>query len=76
MKDVKEEKEDEAKEKDRKEEEEEEIDPVRIVAQVIASLPHSPPKSIVSSMEIASTSVIATIIDTSSTQSLFSPSQL
>ena len=32
----------------RKEEEDKESDLVRIVAQVIASLPHSPPKSIVS----------------------------
>ena len=77
MKDGEEEKEDEAKEEDKKEEEDEESDLVRISIEVISSLPHSPPKYVVSSMETTSTSVIATTtIDTSSDQSLFAPSQL
>ena len=74
MKDGEEEKEDEAKEEDNQGEEDEESDPVRIATQVIASLPHSPPKYVVSLVEIASASVIATTIDTSSTQSLLDPS--
>ena len=77
MKDGEEEKEDEAKEEDKKEGEDEESDLVRIATEVIASLPHSPPKSAVSSsMKTTSTSVIVTTTNTSSSQSLFSPSQL
>ena len=76
IKDGEEEKEDEAEEEDKKEEDDDESNPMRIATKFIASLPHSPPKSTVSSMEIASTSVIATTIDTSSSKSLFAPSHL
>ena len=75
MKDGEEEKEDKVEEEDKKEKDDEETNPMRIFVEVIASLPHSPPKFVVSSsMETASTSLIVTTIDTSSAQSLFSPS--
>ena len=61
---IEEDKEEEATEEDK--EDDEEIDPMRIVAEVISSLPHSPRKSIVtSSLEIASASLIVTTTDTS-----------
>ena len=51
------------------EEVEKEDDPVKIVAAVIASLPHSPPKTINSTMETGSTSKIVSITETSTAQS-------
>lgn len=75
LKDGEEEKDEGVDEEDK--EGDEENDLVRIVAQVIASLPHSPPKIATSSgMETALASVIATTTDPSSAQSLFSLSQL
>ena len=61
MKDREEEKEEEAKEEDKQEEE----DPMRIVVEVIASLPQFPPKFAISFVEIDSTSMIVSTLDTS-----------
>ena len=52
----------------------EEIDPVKIVAVVIASLPHSPRKILTtSSIETTSTGLIVTTTASTSTQSIFAP---
>lgn len=70
---VEEDKEEEATKEDK--EDDEETDPMKIIATVIASLPHSPSKpTTTSSSEIASTSFIGTTIDTSNIQSHFTPS--
>lgn len=75
LKDDKAEKDEEIDEEDK--EGDEENDPVMIVTQVIASLPHSPRKTATSyGMETDSTSVIVTSKDISSTQSPFATSQL
>ena len=65
MKDREEAKEEEAKDEDKKEEE----DPMRIAVEVIASLPHSPPKTAISTMETASASMILSSSATSIAQS-------
>lgn len=61
------------KEKEEEEVEEEEVeeedDPVKIAAAVIASLPHSPPKTVESIMVTGSSSKIVSITDTSTAQS-------
>ena len=72
MKDREEEKKEEAEEEDNQEEE----DPMRISLEVIASLPHSPPKSTISSVETASTSMIMSTTATSTTQSSLATLQL
>ena len=75
MKNDEEEKEDEAEEEVREQKEEEESDPIRIATKVIASLPHSLVKiATSSSMETTSMSLIVTIKDASTIQSLFTPS--
>ena len=63
-----EEKEEEYKEEEELEEEKDEDDPVRIAAESIASLPHTPPKT-VTSMESTSTGEIVSTTATSFTQS-------
>jgi radical SAM superfamily enzyme len=57
------------KEEEEKEEEivEEDNNPVKIVAVVIASLPHSPSKTFISTMEIFSSSKILSTKETSIT---------
>lgn len=71
------EKEEEGKEEEALEEEKDENDPKRIVATVIASLPHSPPKTGKSTMETASTSeIVSTTTVTSIAQSSLATSQL
>ena len=62
-----EDKEEEDKEKEAKEEDKEEDDLVKIAAAVIASLPHSPPKTVTSSrLESASAGLITSTSDLSS----------
>ena len=70
-----EQKEEEEKEQEEVEEEKDEDDLVRIVAEAITSLPHTPP-NIVTSMESASTSEIASTTATSFSQSTPTTSQL
>ena len=75
MKDDEEDKEEEATEEAK--EYDEETDPGKIVATIIASLPHSPAKlATSSSLEIDPASLIVTTTDTSNVQSLFATSQL
>ena len=70
------EKEEEEEVEEAVEEDKEEDDPVKIAAAVIASLPHSPPKPITSTMETTSTSEIVSTSATSIAQSSLAPSQL
>ena len=72
MKEKEEEKEEEVEEEDKQEEE----DPMRIASEVIASLPHSPPKYAISIMELASTSIIMSTSTIFATQSSLATSQL
>ena len=65
----------EEKEEEAKEEDNDEDDPVRIVAEEIASLPQTPPNTI-RSMEIASVSEIVSISVTPIAQSSPATSQL
>ena len=60
----------EDKVKEAEEENKEEDDPVKIAAAVIASLPHSPPKMVTSTKEMASTEIMST---TASSIALSSP---
>ena len=71
---IEEDKEEEATEEAK--EDDEETDPVKIVATVIASLPHSPAKLVATSIsKTTSTSlIVATTRNTSNVQSLFAPS--
>ena len=68
-----EEKEEEDKEEEALEEEKDEDDLVRIAAEAITSLPHTPPNT-VTSMESASTGEIVSTITTSFTQSTLTTS--
>ena len=63
------EKEEEEKEEEAEEEDKEEEDPIRIAAKVIASLPHSPPRTVISTMETTPASMIVSSSATSIAQS-------
>ena len=65
MQELMKEKEEEEKEEEAKEQGKDEEDPVIILVEVITSLPHSPPKTITSSMEIAFVSEIVSTLATS-----------
>ena len=69
MQELMEEKDEEEKEEEAKEEDKDEEDIVRIATKEIASLPHSPPKTIISTMETTSTSMIVSTSATSIAQS-------
>ncbi len=66
----------EGKEEEAEEEDKEEYDPIKIAKAVIASLPHSPQKTVSSTKEIASTSEIVSTITTSIAQHSLTSSQL
>lgn len=70
------EKEEEEKEEEAKEEDKDEEDPAIIVVEVIASLPHSPPKTVTSAIETPSASEIVSTSATSIAQSSPTTSQL
>lgn len=76
-KEKEEEEEQEAKATKEDKQDDEETKPMKIVAIVIASLPHSPIKlAAISNSKTTSASLIMTTIDTSNVQSLFAPTQL
>ena len=76
MQELMEEKEEEEKEEEAKEEDKDEEDPVIIAAEVIAYVPHSPPKTVTSSMETTSASETVSSSATSIAQSSPATSQL
>ena len=76
MQELMEEKEEEEKEKEGKEEDKDEEDLVRIAAKAITSLPHSPPKIVISTMETTFASIIVSSLATLIAQSSPATSQL
>lgn len=76
MQDLMKEKEEEEKEEEAEEEDKDEEDLVIITIEIIASLPHSPPKTITSSMETTSASEIVSTSASSVVQSSPATSQL